>query len=154
MKTIKRTLVLLMTIMLVTPSFAQAIRKQKQAKNEINLKKVETKIEKASKQLIIQFKNNIAEDKNIEKEFSFIFKTIIEKMESDKSYALKLTELIGKGKNKEINAMLTETVHKEMQIIYLDTNESEVQRFRICANSNGVRHCFPSQRNSHICPKF
>jgi DNA-directed RNA polymerase specialized sigma subunit len=140
--------------MLVTPSFAQAIRKQKQVKNEINLKKVETKIEKASKQLIIQFKNNIAEDKNIEKEFSFMFKTIIEKMESDKSYALKLTELIGKGKNKEINAMLTETVNMEMQIIYLDTHEPEIQRFAICANRNGVRHCFPSQRNSDICPKL
>lgn len=107
----------------------------------------DTKVQKASKNIISQI------EKSIDKETPEAFTILLENMKSNNEAALKLTHSIGTQNKEEVNSLLTSLAKANMHIEYHDV-DSDILQFKLCANFNGVRHCFPSQRNSMKCVKF
>jgi hypothetical protein len=105
------------------------------------------KIQKASEDIINQLKKEV--DGKTPEEFI----ALIKRMEADSKFSFNLTQAIGTQNKKEANALLMKATGINMNIEYTDTN-SEIMSLKLCAYRNGVKRCFPSQRNSVKCAKF
>ena len=104
-------------------------------------------IKRAAKGIVIQLKKEV--DKETPKEFIVLIKRI----ESDNDFAFNLTKAIGTQNKEEADSLLMKATGINMNIEYMDTN-SEIMSLKLCAYRNGVKRCFPSQRNSVKCAKF
>lgn len=105
------------------------------------------KIQQAAKNIVVQLKKEV--DEKTPKEFI----VLIKRMEADNDFAFNLTKAIGTQNKEEANSLLTKATGSRMNVDYTDTN-SEIMSLKLCAYRNGVKHCFPSQRNSVKCVKF
>jgi hypothetical protein len=148
MKKVTRTLIVLFLTTVSLVGFSQTAKLKKQTKQVKIEEKEKSSIEKATKDFITQFRQEVSEDKDSPKAFT----DLLIRLESDNNYATKLIGLIQVQDTKSINAMLTEATNTDMQITYLDS-DSEILHVVFCAYRNGVKHCWPSQRNSMKCLK-
>jgi len=105
------------------------------------------KIQKASKDIINQLKKAVNEKTPEE------FIVLIKRMESDSKFSFNLTQAMGTQNKEEANSLLMKATGINMNVEYTDTN-SEIMSLKLCAYRNGVKHCFPSQRNSVKCARF
>lgn len=135
-------------IVTVQPVSAESSLSQKAADMRVSKEKPsELKIQQASKELVYQIK------KEINKETPDAFRALLKSLESDKNLSFNLTYAIGSQNKNETNILLKKATRANMNVDYTDSN-SDILRFKLCATTNGVRHCFPSQRNSMKCPRW
>jgi len=75
------------------------------------------------------------------------------KMESDKEYGLKITNLIRQKKGREVNLLLKQTVKSKLEVVYPEPDQVDpvLLQFR-WTDRNGIVHVWP--KNTMGCPKF
>jgi acid phosphatase class B len=105
------------------------------------------KIQNVSKDIIRQLK------KEVDGETPEEFIVLLKKMESDDKFSFNLTQAIGTQNTKEVSSLLMKATRNNMNIEYTDT-DSEILSLKFCGYINGVKRCFPSQRNSVKCLRF
>lgn len=115
--------------------------------NIVTVEAKEDKVQMAANNIVTHLK------KQMNKETPEVFQSLVKSMASNNDFSLKLTHAIGTLNQKEADLLLTEAVKEKMNVDFVDVG-SDIVRFKLCANFNGVRHCFPSQRNSPTCPTF
>ena len=104
-------------------------------------------MQKASHKLTSRF------SKEVTKETPDVFVKLVKTLESDKEFALKLTKAVSQKQTKQVNELLAKVTKSKLDISYSGSTP-QATLLKLCAYRNGVKHCFPSMRNSPKDPTF